>query len=185
MEVCPLYIFEWWDWIPTWSYRRVGPCACQHASSGSQRLMTDRYRQAGRRVKSHHHVSSSGIQCSHRDPHKLDPATNATQAGEGGRDPYEVPHHPSPIEMLPTRPRSPQRSRRQKQMACPNPHPAYVSMTSSLPPRSDDTRSDSNVATCTYSMSPRDGILQISDAEKPGLWAGPGLARQGPENLMG
>lgn len=56
------------------------------------------------------------ISCRHRKPsaviatHTKDPATNATQAGEGGNDPYELPYHPVPIEMLPTPPRSHQMS---------------------------------------------------------------------------
>lgn len=73
------------------------------------------------------------ISCRHRKPsaviatHKRDPATNATQAGEGGNDPYELPyHHPVPIEILPTPPRKPSnvglfgRGRRRRSMVCPS-----------------------------------------------------------------
>lgn len=139
-------------------------------------------------MKTRHQVSSSATQCSHCDP-QMDPATNATQAGEGGRDPHEVPHHPSPIEMLPTRPRSAQRPRRQKQMALKHgvPQPTsglcqhdVVAGTQGLRVHGQTAMLRHVHTACRRGMAFCRSPMQKSLGSR--LARG---ARQGPENLMG
>lgn len=158
-------------------------------------LQVDRWRDSKKPV----------IRCRHSKPitviaaHKMNPATNARRQGreatiptncrlvQSDRTATHMPSHPLMAGVF-------GRGRRCQNMERPSSQEAYVSMTSLLSPRDNGDGETAMWWHLQYRCRPRDGILQISDAETARLWATMGKhgswlldqrERQGAENLIG